>query len=218
MIIAVDGPAASGKGTLSTGLAGHFNLPHLDTGLLYRAVGRDWLMFGNQADSTNSSDSIAHAILLARSPDASHLDEIALGTPEIGQAASKIATIPQVRQALLQLQHDFSRRPEGALLDGRDIGTVICPAADVKLFITADATVRADRRAAQLEARGIKVNRTELLADILARDARDSNRADAPLKMADDAHLLDTSQLGIEAALRAAIAIVDGAIENKAGR
>lgn len=212
MIIAVDGPAASGKGTLAAGLAAHFGLPHLDTGLLYRAVGRAWLPFEDEPDSAQRAELIALALKPA------DLDGHALGTPEIAQAASKVAALPAVRQVLFRFQRDFALQPGGALLDGRDIGTVICPDADAKLYVTADPEIRCERRARQMEARGERIDRAALLRDILARDARDSGRADAPLAIAEDAHLLDTSQLSIEEALRAAIAIVDAAIDTKAER
>lgn len=209
MIIAVDGPAASGKGTLSSGLAKHYNLPHLDTGLLYRAVGNAWMPF------EKSADAVCQAIRIAKTFDTTNLDHAILATPGVGQLASKVAAIPEVRQALFQFQRDFAAQAKGALLDGRDIGTVICPDADVKLYVTADASVRCERRALQMEGRGVDVDRKALLDGILARDARDSGREDAPMQIAEDAVLLDTTQLGIEASLRAAIAIIDGAIENK---
>lgn len=210
MIIAVDGPAASGKGTLAALLAAHYGLPHLDTGLLYRAVGKVWAPF---ADGPGAEEK---AIEIAQSLDGSKIDPTELGSAEAGQAASKVSVIPGVRAALFALQHDFARQAGGAVLDGRDIGTVICPDADVKLYVTADAGVRAERRAQQLEARGQVVDRTWLRADIEARDRRDMGRATAPLRPADDAYLLDTSEMAIEAALRAAIAIVDRAIGRKA--
>lgn len=210
MIIAIDGPAASGKGTLAARLATHFELAHLDTGLLYRAVGRAWLPFETETDAARRAIALAHDL----SPD--QLDPEGLGSAEIGQAASKVAAIPEVRAALLQFQRDFAARPEGAVLDGRDIGTVICPDADVKFFVTAAPESRAERRAAQLEAKGVVVDRVAMLADIRARDERDSSRADAPLRPAEDAHLLDTTNLDIEAALRAAIAIIDQVMARKA--
>lgn len=212
MIIAVDGPAASGKGTLAGLLASHFGLPHLDTGLLYRAVGRAWIPWSGLPDAE------ARAIAIARSLDAAAIDGAALGSPEIGQAASQVSAIPEVRAALFAVQRDFATQPGGAVLDGRDIGTVICPEADVKLFVTADAPVRMERRALQIEAKGQSVDREALLADIRARDHRDMTRAEAPLKQAADAHLLDTSEMSIEAALRAAIAIVDRATARTAER
>lgn len=210
MIIAIDGPAASGKGTLAARLATHFKLSHLDTGLLYRAVGKAWQPFEAEADAKD------RAIMLAKALSPDQLDADSLGSAEIGQAASKVAAIPEVRAALLQFQRDFCVRPEGAILDGRDIGTVICPDADVKFFVTAAPEARAERRASQLEAKGVSVDRAAMLADIKARDERDSSRADAPLRPAEDAHLLDTTNLDIEAALRAAIAIIDQVMARKA--
>ena len=211
MIIAVDGPAASGKGTMARRLASHYGLPHLDTGLLYRAVGRDWAPFANGPDAEQK------AIAIARSLDAGTIDAGALGSAEIGQLASRVSAIPEVRQVLFRMQRDFATQPGGAVLDGRDIGTVICPEADAKLFVTASPEVRMQRRASQLEEKGIAVDRAGLLADIKARDERDMNRAAAPLRPADDAVLLDTSEMDIEAALRAAIVIVDGSIARKPG-
>ncbi|MHB1103240.1 MAG: (d)CMP kinase [Devosia sp.] len=206
----MDGPAASGKGTLAAGLAAHYRLPHLDTGLLYRAVGR---AVRNHVDAP---DFEARAIAAARALDAAHLavpDE--LTTAEAGVLASRVAVVAEVRQAMRQYQRDFAHQPGGAVLDGRDIGTVVCPDADVKLFIVADARARTERRARQFEARGHRVNREALYAQIEERDARDRNNPHGGFYPADDAHLLDTTQLDIEAALRAAIAIVDGAMARK---
>ena len=211
MIIAVDGPAASGKGTLAAALAAHYGLAHLDTGLLYRAVGRDWLAFENDADTE------ARAVAIAENLDANSLDAAALSSAEIGQAASKVGAFPGVRAALLQFQRDFAAQAGGAVLDGRDIGTVICPDADVKLYVTASAQIRAERRAAQLEADGKTVDRAAMLADIKARDARDSGRVTAPMRRADDAHLLDTTEMDIPTALRTAVAMIDAAIADRAG-
>ncbi len=210
MIIAVDGPAASGKGTLASLMADHYGLPHLDTGLLYRQVGMLWRPFEHDADAD------ARAVEIARALDASSLDADVLGTAENAQAASKVAALPEVRQALLQFQRDFANQPGGAILDGRDIGTVITPEADVKIFVTASAETRAGRRAKQFEKRGETVDFDALIADIRERDARDSGRKDAPLKQAEDAHLLDTTDLSIEATLRAAVAIVDAVMARKA--
>lgn len=211
MIIAVDGPAASGKGTLAAGLAAHYRLPHLDTGLLYRAVGR---AVRNHLDA---SDFEARAIAAARGLDAAHLAVVdELTTADAGVLASKVAVIAEVREAMRQYQRDFAHQPGGAVLDGRDIGTVVCPDADVKLFIVADARARAERRARQFEARGQEVDREALHAQIEERDARDRNNPHGGFYRADDAHLLDTTRLDIEAALRAAIAIVDGAMARKA--
>ncbi|HEV7277790.1 MAG TPA: (d)CMP kinase [Devosiaceae bacterium] len=210
MIIAVDGPAASGKGTLAAGLARHLNLPHLDTGLLYRAVGRATLPY------QQSEDFHARAIEAARALDAEDLDPEFLGSQQIGDAASKVAVIGEVREALFHFQRAFSQQPTGAVLDGRDIGTRICPDATVKLFIIADARERAERRARQFEARGQQVDREELLRLIEERDARDRANPNGAFYPAADAHLLDTTQLDIEAALRAAVAIVDEVRARKA--
>ncbi|MBK1795110.1 (d)CMP kinase [Devosia sp. WQ 349] len=213
MIIAVDGPAASGKGTLAVGLAKHYQLPHLDTGLLYRAVGLAI------ADKIDTPEMEAAAIAAAKNLDVGHLgDVIALTTAEVGVFASKIAVIGAVREALFDFQRDFAQQPGGAVLDGRDIGTNICPDADVKLFIQADSKARMERRARQLEARGESVDRYALFHQIEQRDARDMQNPNGGFYKAQDAHLLDTTLLGIEAALRAAVAIVDEAMALKAER
>lgn len=213
MIIAVDGPAASGKGTLAAGLAQHYGLPHLDTGLLYRAVG---LAVQDQLDTPGFETA---AIAAARELDATQLGDLAaLTSAGAGNFASKVAVIGEVREALRQFQRDFARRPGGAVLDGRDIGTVVCPEADVKLFIEADSKARMERRARQFEARGQPVDRYALYHQIEERDARDRANPNGAFYPAADAHLLDTTRLDIEAALRAAIAIVDEAIARKAGR
>jgi cytidylate kinase len=212
MIIAVDGPAASGKGTLAAGLARHYGLPHLDTGLLYRAVG---LAVRDFADTPGFE---AAAVAAAQALDATHLENRdELTSAEAGNLASKVAVIGAVREAMRQFQRDFARQPGGAVLDGRDIGTVICPDADVKLFIEADSKSRMERRARQFEARGLAVNRYELYHQIEERDARDRANPNGAFYRAADAHLLDTTNLDIEAALRAAIAIVEAAIARKAG-
>ena len=211
MIIAVDGPAASGKGTLAQGLARHYGLPHLDTGLLYRAVG----LAVNGAVDTPEFE--AKAIAAARALDAAHLADLeVLTSAEASLLASKVAVIAQVRQAMRQYQRDFARQPGGAVLDGRDIGTVICPDADVKLFIEADSKARMERRARQFEARGLPVDRYALYHQIEERDARDRANPNGGFYQAADAHLLDTTRLDIEAALRAAVAIVDGVMAGKA--
>ena len=211
MIIAVDGPAASGKGTLASGLARHYGLPHLDTGLLYRAVGLRVAQVGSQ-------DFEASAIAAARALDATQLGDIeALTAAETGVLASKVAVIAEVRKALFDFQRSFATQPGGAVLDGRDIGTVICPDADVKLFIKADSKARMERRARQLEARGQVVDRYALYHQIEERDARDMLNPNGGFYQAQDAHLLDTTLLDIEAALRAAIAIVDRTMALKAG-
>lgn len=204
MRIAIDGPAASGKGTIAAGLARHFDLPHLDTGLLYRAVGTAVA----NIDDPEFDDA---AISAAQELDPTTLDAEALGRPEIAVLASKVARIAEVRAALHQAQVDFARQSGGAVLDGRDIGTRIMPDADVKLFITASAPVRALRRRDQLVARGQVISFEDMLAQIEARDAADRDNPAGAFYQADDAHLLDSSEMDIEAALRAAIAIVDRA-------
>ncbi|QTL03328.1 (d)CMP kinase [Aquabacter sp. L1I39] len=204
MIIAIDGPAASGKGTLARRLAAHFGLPHLDTGLLYRAVGAQCLADGRLGDE-------AASVAVAEDLDVRTLDPEALRTAAIGEAASVVAARPGVRAALLDLQRRFAAQPGGAVLDGRDIGTVICPDAPAKLFVTASPEVRAERRYKELIGRGEPARFEDVLADIRIRDARDSGRASAPLAMAEDAALLDTTQLGIEEAFAAALALVDSA-------
>lgn len=203
MIITVDGPAASGKGTLAKRLAKHYGLPHLDTGLLYRGVGYLMLQGNHALDDTAAAARVAHAM------DPSKLDSEVLRSDEIGEAASRVAAIPGVRAALLKLQQDFARQPGGAVLDGRDTGTVIAPDADVKLFVTASPEERARRRHVELATRRTPVEYCAVISDIRKRDERDSERAIAPLKPAPDAVLLDTTQLDIEAAFRAAIEIVE---------
>lgn len=203
MIIAVDGPAASGKGTLGKRLADHYGLRHLDTGLIYRAVAKAMLEAGH------SPSNRARAVAAAEALDPTRFDAAVLKSQAVGDAASLVSAIPEVRAALVGFQRTFARTPPGAVLDGRDIGTVICPAADVKIFVTATPEVRARRRAAELQAAGGAVNPSDVLADILRRDARDTTRDTAPLKAAVDAHLLDTTELDIEAAFRAALAIVE---------
>jgi CMP/dCMP kinase len=203
MIIAIDGPAASGKGTLGKKLAAHFGLRHLDTGLIYRAVAKAVIDAGKQPDDA------AAAVAAAKALDPASVDEAALKIPAIGEAASVVSAIPEVRAALLAFQRDFAAKPPGAVLDGRDIGTVICPDADAKIFVTATPEARARRRAAEYRAGGRNITDEAVLADIRSRDERDSSRAVAPLKQAPDAHVLDTSALDIDAALRDAIAIVE---------
>ncbi len=203
MIIAIDGPAASGKGTLGKRLAAHYGLRHLDTGLIYRAVAKALL------DAGHSPDNRARAVAAAEAIDPSRFDEPALKRQAVGEAASLVSAIPEVRKAVLALQRNFGRTPPGAVLDGRDIGTVVFPDADVKIFVTATAQVRARRRALELEQAGHRVDEAEVLADIQRRDERDSKRAVAPLKAAPEAHLLDTTHLDIDAAFRAAIDIVE---------
>jgi CMP/dCMP kinase len=202
LVIAVDGPAASGKGTLARRLAAHYRLPHLDTGLLYRGVAHALLEAGLALD-----DPVA-AVASAAALDVKALDESRLRGREMGEAASIVAAIPEVRAALLRLQRRFARGADGAVLDGRDIGTVICPDAKAKLFVTATPEVRAARRLKELAGRGEPADFDGILRDIRRRDARDSGRADAPLKMAEDAVSLDTSALTIEEAFDAARRIV----------
>jgi cytidylate kinase len=209
MIIAIDGPAASGKGTLGKRLAAHYGLRHLDTGLIYRAVAKALLDSGHRLDDREQ------AVIAARALDAAQFDENGLKAHAIGEAASRVSTLPEVREALLAFQRRFGRSPPGAVLDGRDIGTVIFPDAEVKIFVTASPQARARRRTAELQAAGGTANEADILADILRRDERDTSRAAAPLKAAPDAHLLDTTHLDIDAAFRAAIDIVEAA---RAGR
>ncbi len=202
MIIAVDGPTASGKGTLARALAAHFGLPFMDTGLLYRAVGRHVHLNGGDADNANDA-------LAACDFDDELLNDPVLRSEEIGGLASRVSIHPAVRSALNKRQVDFANQLRGALLDGRDIGTVIAPHADVKLFVTAPAEVRAQRRHAEMVSHGLNVSFVDILADIRARDERDMGRADAPLRPADDAILLDTGDLTIGGAVQAAIALVE---------
>ena len=196
--VAIDGPAAAGKGTISMAVAAHFGLAHLDTGLLYRAVGARVLVGVDAIDA-------------ARDLRAVDLDGDALRTADIAQAASRAAAIPEVRAALVDFQRAFATRQGGAVLDGRDIGTVICPDAAVKLFVTARAEVRAQRRFEELSDKGAVTDFATVLADVKARDERDSSRATAPLVAADDAVLIDTSDLSIDAAIAAAVAAVEAA-------
>ena len=205
MIIAIDGPAASGKGTLGKRLATHYGLRHLDTGLLYRAVARAVLEAGHPLDD------VARAVAAAQALDPTQFDEAALKSHAAGEAASVVSAIPQVRAALLQLQQDFAAVPPGAVLDGRDIGTVICPFAEAKIFVTASPEVRAKRRALEMRRLGLAADEAAILGDIRRRDERDSSRTVAPLRPAADAHILDTSDLDIDAVLRQAIAIVEKA-------
>jgi CMP/dCMP kinase len=202
MIIAIDGPAASGKGTIGRRVAEHFGLSHLDTGLLYRAVARDVLA----ADGSLEDEACAAAI--ARTLDTTKLEDPNLRLPGVGDAASLVAKFPAVRSALLELQRDFARQPKGAVLDGRDIGSVVCPDADVKLFVTADVAVRARRRTNEQLARGEDVTFERVLAIITRRDQRDSERADAPMRAASDALLLDTTDLDIDRSFDAAVGLI----------
>ncbi|SLN64684.1 Cytidylate kinase [Pseudoruegeria aquimaris] len=197
--VAIDGPAAAGKGTISKAVAAHFGFAHLDTGLLYRATGRRVL------------DGEA-PIAAAQALTPADLARDDLRTAAVAEAASRVAVIPEVRAALVEFQRSFARREGGAVLDGRDIGTVICPEAEVKLFVTASAEVRAARRFAELKQADPSLSLAQVLADVRARDERDSSRAEAPLKPADDAILLDTSDLSIEDAVAKAVAAVEAAL------
>ena len=210
-IIAVDGPAASGKGTLARRLATHFDYAYLDTGALYRAVGVNTLQAGGDAD--NDADALAAAQRLDLKTLEDAKTRAALRTAEAGIAASLVAAKPAVRACILQTQRDFATTPpdgkSGAILDGRDIGTIVCPDAPHKLFVTASPEIRAQRRFLELSAEDHHITFETVLADIKARDARDAERATAPMKQAADAHLLDTSDLSIEEALEAALAYIN---------
>ncbi len=199
--VAIDGPAAAGKGTISRKVAEHFGFAHLDTGLIYRATG---------ARVLDGQDPLKAAAFLR----AEDLDRDDLRTPEVADAASRIAAVPEVRDALINFQRDFAGRDGGAVLDGRDIGTVICPDADVKLFVTASPEIRAERRYQELSAKGLDVTRDGVLEDVNARDARDAARAAAPMKAAEDAVMIDTSELSIDDAVAAAIKQIE-AVRNK---
>jgi CMP/dCMP kinase len=203
MIIAIDGPAASGKGTLAKRLAAHYRLPHLDTGLLYRAVARALL------DAGRALEEVEAATLVARDLDLSRFDEARLRGREMGDAASVVSAFQPVRDALLDLQRRFAGQPGGAVLDGRDIGTVVCPQAQVKLFVTASAEERARRRYNELVARREPADLAGILAEIRRRDERDSTRSAAPLRQAEDALRLDTTTLGADAAFTAALALIE---------
>ena len=205
-IIAVDGPAASGKGTLSRKLAERYGLAYLDTGSLYRAVAASVLETGEQLDSVETATRAAENL------DLHKINELSIRSAEIGRAAAIVASMPEVRKAVLHIQRDLAHTPPGAVLDGRDIGTVVCPDADVKLFVTASAEIRAHRRWLELKKLGSAISEAQVLADILERDQRDTARAASPLTIADDAHLLDTSNLSIETAFDAAVAIIDGSM------
>jgi CMP/dCMP kinase len=209
MIIAVDGPTASGKGTVAKLLAERYGLKRLDTGSLYRAVGLAVLDAGG--DPTDR----ATAVRAAESLDLGAIDESRIRSSAAGLAASKVAAIPEVRVVLRRAQQVFASDPAGAVLDGRDIGTVICPTADVKLFVTASLEERTRRRLAELRARGEQISYEDLRAQIAERDERDINRQESPLRQAEDAHLLDTTQLSVEAAADAAYAIVDTALAGR---
>jgi CMP/dCMP kinase len=209
LIIAIDGPAASGKGTLARRLAVQFGLHHLDTGLSYRAVAHRLLQHGLPLENVSAAEVAARQIALGE------MDRQVLSQHAIGEAASKVAVMPTVRRILVDKQRAFALEMPGAVLDGRDIGTVVCPDAPVKLFVTASAAERARRRHEELVAKGGTDAFETVLADIERRDARDMGRADSPLRPADDAHLLDTSQMDIEAAFSAAKSIIDDVLASR---
>ncbi|MEM9739978.1 MAG: (d)CMP kinase [Pseudomonadota bacterium] len=203
MIIAIDGTLASGKGTLARRVAAIYGLAHLDTGRLYRATGVAALRTGADFEDAQALAQIASRL------DLSSFDDLALRSAEAGQAASKVAAVPEVRAALLQFQRDFACRPGGAVLDGRDIGTVICPEADVKLWIDASVEERARRRHAELLVRGETLSFDEMVGEVRIRDSRDAGRQDAPMVQAADAHLIDTTELSIDAAVERACEIIN---------
>ncbi|HUF56517.1 MAG TPA: (d)CMP kinase [Thermohalobaculum sp.] len=209
-VIALDGPAAAGKGTVARALAATFGFAYLDTGTLYRAVGLKTLEAGGSPLEADAAE-------LARTLRTAELDAPGLRTATVAEAASKVAAMPAVRAALVEFQRDFARRDGGAVLDGRDIGTVICPDADVKLFVTASAEERARRRHAELVAAGDETPYERVLDEVRARDERDAGRAEAPLARARDAHLLDTTELSIDAAVARAAEIVGKALDRKRG-
>lgn len=204
MIIAVDGPTASGKGTIARALAAHYGLAYLDTGLLYRAVG--WQVFRGGGNPDDGGDALAATTF----PD-SLLDDPHLRTEEVGGLASRVSIHPSVRQALFDRQRALAEQPGGAVLDGRDIGTVIAPDADVKLFVTASVDARAERRWKEMHERGVDADLAAIAADIAARDERDANRKDAPLRVGDGAFVIDNSAMTREQALAAAIEAVETA-------
>jgi cytidylate kinase len=212
VIVAIDGPAASGKGTIARSLAAKLGLPHLDTGLLYRATARALI------DQGRSLSDMRAAVAAARGLALTDFDEGALRGREMGEAASLVAAIPEVRDALVEMQRRFAYRAEGAVLDGRDIGTVICPDAEVKIFVTASPEARATRRALELNQNGDRIDYAAVLADIRQRDERDKSRTSAPLKVADDAAVLDTTKLDVAAAIAAALEIVHARGMAPAGR
>ena len=209
LAIAIDGPAASGKGTLARRLADHFGIRHLDTGLTYRAVAAAMLAAGSNLDDAKAAATTAESL------DFAHLDRDHLASHPIGEAASRVAVMPALRRALVAKQRAFAHVPPGAVLDGRDIGTVVLPEAQAKLYVTASPEVRARRRTAEIRGRGFPADEDAVLADIRRRDARDMARADSPLRPAADAYLLDTSGLDIEAAFQAAVGYIDGAIASR---
>lgn len=203
MIIAIDGPLASGKGTLARALALHFGLPHLDTGSIYRATAL--ALIKNNIDPNDKEA----AIKAAQNLDMSNIIDSELRTAQVGAGASVVAAIPEVRKALFDFQRNFASNPKGAVLDGRDIGTVICPDADFKFFVTARPEVRAQRRLKELHAAGDNITIEELTAQIIERDYRDANRADAPLKPTETSIMLDTSDMVIDEVIAKAIGIIE---------
>lgn len=209
MIIAVDGPTASGKGTLAKRIAARYGLKRLDTGAIYRGVALAMLDAAQDPRDATAAEAAARAL------DLEHIDEDRIRSSEVGQAASIVSAVSGVRQALLEAQRAFAAAPEGAVLDGRDIGTVVCPDADVKLFVTAALPIRVERRLKELQARGETLSFAELERQIAVRDKRDRERPLAPLKPALDAHLLDTSALPIEAAVEAACRIIDTVVQRR---
>ena len=204
-VVAIDGPAAAGKGTIARAVAAHFGFAHLDTGLLYRAVGKRALNMGRGVIDEGVAE------LVARELKETDVVDEGLRTVLVSRAASRVAALPGVRSALLDFQRKFARRDGGAVLDGRDIGTVICPQADVKLYFTASDETRAQRRFDEVTARGEETTLAQVATDLRARDQRDAGREDAPMKQAEDAHLLDTSEMTIEEAVAAAVVIVEAA-------
>ncbi|GEO85315.1 MULTISPECIES: (d)CMP kinase [Alphaproteobacteria] len=206
-IIAIDGPAAAGKGTLSRLIAEHYGFHHLDTGLTYRAVAKALLDAGLPLDDETVAEKMAIEMELAG------LDRSVLAQHHIGEAASKIAVMPAVRRALVAAQRKFATKKPGTVLDGRDIGTVVCPDATIKLYVTASPEVRARRRYDEIVGGGGAAVFDEVFSDVKKRDERDMGRADSPLKPADDAHLLDTSEMSIDAAFRAACDLIDVALK-----
>lgn len=212
LVIAIDGPAAAGKGTLSRKIAETYGFHHLDTGLTYRATAKALLDAGLPLDDEAVAERVARAVELAG------LDRDVLSRHEIGEAASKIAVMSPVRKALVEAQRAFSTRAPGTVLDGRDIGTVVCPDALVKLYVTASPEVRAKRRYDEIVGKGGSADYAAIFEDVKARDARDMGRADSPLRPAEDAHLLDTSEMSIEAAFQAAKSIIDAALSRNASK
>lgn len=209
LTIAIDGPAASGKGTLARKLAEHYGLHHLDTGLTYRAVAKALI------DTSKPLNNEATAVEAAKQLDLGSLDKNILSAHEIGEAASKVAVMSELREVLVEAQRNFAARSPGAVLDGRDIGTVVLPDAPVKLYVTASPEVRALRRHGEIAGKGGEADYDEILADIRKRDERDMGRADSPLKPAEDAHLLNTSEMTIEAAFEAAKTIIEKAMADR---